>query len=40
MAKDIQTVIHRSRDTIIADAIGAASLIVMLFAGLSLPGMI
>ena len=40
MAKDIKSAITRSRDTIIADAIGAASLLVMLFVGLSLPGMI
>ena len=40
MAKDIKTAIHRSRDTLLADAIGAASLVVMLFVGLSLPAMI
>lgn len=37
MAKDIQQVIIRSSDTIVADALGMASLIVMLFAGLCLP---
>lgn len=40
MAKDIKTAIHRSRETLLADAIGAASLVVMLFVGLSLPAMI
>lgn len=40
MAKEIKTVITRSSDTIVADALGVASLIVMLFVGLSLPGMV
>ena len=40
MANDIKTAIVRSRGTIIADAIGAAALLVMLFVGLSLPGMV
>ena len=40
MADDIKTAIVRSRGTIIADAIGAAALLVMLFVGLSLPGMV
>lgn len=40
MAKDIKTAIVRSSGTIIADAIGAAALLVMLFVGLSLPGMV
>ena len=40
MAKEIKTVIIRSSDTIIADAIGATALLVMLFVGLSLPGMV
>ena len=39
MAKDIKNVIVRSSDTIIADALGMASLIVMLFAALSLPNL-
>lgn len=39
MAKDIKTAIYRSRDTIISDAIGAISLLVILFVGLSLPGL-
>ncbi len=40
MAKEIKSVIARSRDTIVADAIGAVSLVVILFVGLSLPGMV
>ena len=40
MAKEIKTVIDRSGDTILADALGVVSLVVMLFVGLSLPGMI
>jgi hypothetical protein len=39
MAKDIRTMIERSRDTLISDALGAVSLVVMLVAGLSLPGL-
>jgi hypothetical protein len=39
MAKDIRTMIERSRDTLVSDAIGALSLVVMLVAGLSLPGL-
>jgi hypothetical protein len=38
MAKDIKSVIERSAETLISDAIGAASLIVMLVIGLSLTG--
>lgn len=37
MAQDIKRVWVRSSDTIIADAIGMASLVVMLFGALSLP---
>ena len=37
MAKEIKSVIVRSSDTIVADAIGMAALVVMLFASLSLP---
>ena len=40
MANDIKTAIVRSSGTIIADAIGAVALLVMLFVGLSLPGMV
>lgn len=39
MAQDIKQVIRRSQDTLIADALGAASLLVILFAGLCLPGL-
>ncbi|MDB4053136.1 hypothetical protein OAD19_02700 [Octadecabacter sp.] len=39
MAREIKSVIVRSSDTIIADAIGMAALIVMLFAALSLPNL-
>ena len=39
MAKEIKSVIKRSSDTIIADAIGMAALVVMLFAALSLPNL-
>ncbi len=37
MAKDIKQVIVRSSDTILLDALGVASLFVILFVGLSLP---
>lgn len=40
MANEIKTAIIRSRDTILVDAIGAAALLVMLFVGLSLPGIV
>ncbi|WP_269434054.1 hypothetical protein [Pelagovum pacificum] len=40
MAKELKSAITRSRDTILGDAIGAVSLAVMLFVGLSLPGLI
>lgn len=39
MGKEIKSVIVRSSDTIIADAIGMAALVVMLFAALSLPNL-
>lgn len=39
MAKDIKSIINRSPDTLIADALGMAALVVMLFAGLSLPNL-
>ncbi|MFQ6552035.1 hypothetical protein AAD018_006775 [Aestuariibius insulae] len=39
MADDIKSALIRSRETIIGDAIGAVSLVVMLFVGLSLPGL-
>ena len=40
MAKEIKDAVSRSKETLIADAVGCAALIVMLFVGLSLPGMI
>mgnify|MGYP001804610975 CR=1 FL=1 len=40
MAEEIKSVIVRSRDTIIADALGVAALMVMLVVGLALPGLI
>ncbi len=39
MAKEIKSVIVRSSDTIVADAIGMAALVVMMFAALSLPNL-
>jgi hypothetical protein len=40
MANDIKSVIERSGETLLADALGAVSLLVMLFVGLSLPGLV
>lgn len=40
MARTIRTAVHRSRDTLLADTIGALSLVVLLFVGLSLPGLV
>lgn len=40
MAEEIKSVIARSRDTIVADALGVAALMVMLVVGLALPGLI
>jgi hypothetical protein len=37
MAKEIKNVLVRSSDTIVADALGMAALIVLLIAALSLP---
>jgi hypothetical protein len=39
MAMEIKAVIERSRATLISDTVGAISLVVMLVAGLSLPGL-
>lgn len=39
MRKEIRTAIQRSRETLLSDMVGAACLIVMLFVGLSLPGL-
>ncbi|GAD56563.1 MAG: hypothetical protein ACJASC_002017 [Limimaricola cinnabarinus] len=40
MAQELKLVMHRSRDTLVADALGAASLMLLLFVGLWLPGLI
>ena len=39
MTRTIADTISRSSDTILEDALGLAALVVMLFAGLSLPGL-
>tara|TARA_R110002020_G_scaffold52195_1_gene146992 strand:+ start:575 stop:703 length:129 start_codon:yes stop_codon:yes gene_type:complete len=38
--RTIRTVAARSHDTLLQDAVGAAALIVMLVAGLHLPGLV
>jgi len=40
MAQQIADTLTRTRGTIVQDAIGAASLVVILFVGLTLPGLI
>ena len=40
MAKELKSVIERSRETLLADALGAAALMVLLLGGLVLPGLI
>lgn len=40
MAKDIRTIIARNSDALIWDALGLAALFVILFVGLTLPGMV
>jgi hypothetical protein len=40
MAHQIRSVIARSRDTLLGDAVGVAALMVMLIVGLSLPGLV
>ena len=40
MAEELKSVIVRSRDTLLSDALGVIALMVMLFVGLSLPAMI
>ncbi|WP_375255188.1 hypothetical protein [Yoonia sp.] len=40
MAQEIKSVIARSRDTLLMDALGVVALAVMLIVGLSLPGLI
>ncbi|MDN3703888.1 MULTISPECIES: hypothetical protein [Marivivens] len=37
MAKDIKAVLSRSPVTVLSDLIGAVSLVVILYAGLTLP---
>ena len=40
MLNQIKDVLHRSRETIWQDAIGAVALMVLLLAGLHLPGVV
>ena len=40
MAHQIKSVIARSRDTLLMDALGVVALMVMLIVGLSLPGLV
>lgn len=40
MAKDIQSAIRRSADTLLADMLGAASLVVILLGSLALPSLL
>ena len=40
MLSQIETIVERSQDTIWQDAIGAVALMVMLVAGLHLPGVV
>jgi len=40
MLTQIQAVLHRSRETIWEDAVGAVALMVLLLAGLHLPGLV
>ncbi len=40
MTQEIKSVITRSRDTLLADVLGVIALMVMLFVGLALPGLI
>lgn len=39
MTQEITSIIARNRATLIGDAIGACALLVLLFVGLSLPGL-
>jgi hypothetical protein len=39
MAEEIKSVLTRSRETIVADAIGVVALMVLLIVGLALPGL-
>lgn len=40
MADQIRSVISRSRDTLVMDALGVAALVVLLWVGLALPGLL
>lgn len=40
MAEEIRSVIVRSRETLLADALGVVALMVMLIVGLALPALI
>ena len=40
MAQEIKLVLTRSRETIVADAVGVAALMVLLIVGLALPGLV
>lgn len=40
MAEQIKTVIARSRNTILADALGVVALMILLIVGLALPGLV
>jgi hypothetical protein len=40
MAQDIKSLIERTRGTLVADALGAVSLVVILMGGLCLPAFV
>lgn len=40
MIAEIKDILYRNRDTLVGDALGAVALFVMLFVGLSLPGVV
>ena len=40
MAQEIKSVLTRSCETIVADAVGVAALMVLLIVGLALPGLV
>ena len=39
MIRDVQSILERSSETLVEDALGAASLFLLLFAGLALPSL-
>ena len=39
MVKQLKSTVERSRDTLLADAAGAVSLVVLLLGSLALPGL-